>query len=176
MMPKVEQRTVDGHLEMRVSGGWPLRHWTLRSESGVVASLGVRSWLALYFGRGQHVQLPDGAGGRIVGAGMRNWIIPLLVDDRGNTVARAIPGPHGSYTIDTIDQGFLLIPATSRTWRSKPRQWEMLSWDEVVARLTADPDTIDTLRPIPLAAVLLAFTVMNLGIPGEGGMGPQSAW
>lgn len=177
MIARVEQRIVEGRLEMRPLGRPPLRRWELRDRSGTVAALGPRSWLWIYMGPGQRVTLPDGTGGRIVGTGMRNWIIPVVTDDRRNTVARATPGPHGSYTIDTIDDGFRLIADTPHTWRSKPVRWELTSWGEPVAEFGRQPEVIATQRPVPLGAVLLAFTVMALGIPGEHAMGaPRMQW
>ena len=177
MVSRVRERMVDGHLEMRARGRRPLRSWELRDESGSLAVLGARSWLSIYIGRGQHIRLADGRSGRIAATGLHNWIVPVVVDDRGNTVARATPGPHGSYTIDTVEEGLNLVPMSTRTWRSKPTQWELRSWDEAVASLTVRPETIDTSRPIPLAAVFLAFTVMSLGIPGEFAIGtPRLQW
>lgn len=177
MVARVEQRTVDGNLEMRPLGRRPFRRWELRDRSGTIAALGPRSWLWIYMGPGQRVTLADGTGGRIVGTGMHNWIIPVVTDDSGGTVARATPGPHSSYTIDTIDEGFRLVADTPHTWRSKPDRWELSSWGEPVATFGGHPETIETRRPVPLAAVLLGFTVMSLGIPGEHALGaPRMQW
>ncbi len=164
--------TVDGSLQLLEFGRWPFHRFELVDGVGEVrASLGRRGWIKVYLGSGQRLELSGGMRGRIVGRAVRRSIVPVVVDSDRSPVARAHHGPGGTYLIDTATEGFVLVPDRPTTWRSRSPRWELRSWDEPVARLQLRPRTIQCHRPLPIGAVLLAFTVMDLAVPGEEDLG-----
>jgi len=155
--------------------GHPLWHgFELVADGQVVAELGRRSWLWIFLGPGQRVLLADGARGRIAARAKGRYIAPVVLDRQRRVVGRALPGPGGTYGINAARSGYRLVPHSANTWRRRSNVWELRRHDLVVADLTLSPSRITTAEPVPISVVLLAFTVMELGIPGEEDLGLRS--
>lgn len=165
------ERCIEGTATLERHGPLWRRRYVLRSGSTTIAELGRRSWFSIYLGWGQSVKLSGGGRGRIAGRGRRSFITPVVLDERRRIVARALPGPGGTYGLNVSAAGYQLVPHSRNTWLSRANQWELRRFDLVVADLSLSPGRISTAEPIPLAIVLLSFTVMALGIPGEEDLG-----
>lgn len=168
------ERCIDGLATLFRRGNVLWHGFELVADRRIVAELGRRSWLWIFLGRGQRVRLAGGATGRIAARTKGRYIAPVVLDGKRRVVARAMPGPGGSYGINAAGGGYQLVPHSPNTWRRRSRSWELRRHDLVVADLTQSPGRIITAEPIPVSAVLLAFTVMDLGIPGEEDLGLRS--
>lgn len=162
---------MEGAATLRRRGIWLWHRYELVREGEVLAELGPRSWLWIYLGPGQRVTLQGGARGRIAARPRGRLITPVLIDDGRRVVARAMPGLGGAYAVNAAGGGYQLVPHETSTWRIRSNRWELRRHDLIVADMSLSPSRVVTAEPVPIAAVLLAFTVMALGIPGEEDLG-----
>ncbi len=165
---------IDGVATLERRGHRLWHGFELVADRHVVAVLGRRSWLWIFLGPGQRVLLADGTRGRIAARTKGRHIAPVVLDGRRRVVSRALPGPGGTYGINTALSGYRLVPHSPNTWRRRSKVWELRRHDLVVADLTMSPSRIVTAEAVPISVVLLAFTVMDLGIPGEEDLGLRS--
>ncbi len=88
----------------------------------------------------------------------------------------AISGPlyaDRSYGINGKDYGYTLIPVQKGGFRT-PRMWMLQQHQTEIAVIDDHKRVIDAHKPIPIAAALLAFTLIVHGIPGEADLMPSS--
>ncbi len=162
---------IDGPAALHRRGTVLWHGFELVANGAIVAELSHRSWLWIFLGPGQRVRLATGARGRIAARAKGRYIAPVLTDNQRRIVATALPGPGGTYGINAAGGGYQLVPHFPSTWRRRSKSWELRRHDLVVADVSLRPSRIVTAEPIPVSVVLLAFTVMELGIPGEEDLG-----
>lgn len=141
-------------------------------EGTVLAHLGRRGWFRIFFGRGQRVELPDGLKSRVAAVEAGPYIEPAMLGEGGKLV---VGSPHGkrSYRITGRDFAYRFYSAGD-TRRSKDT-WTLREHETTIA--TFRSDSVSAHHPVPLPAVLLCFTLIRYGIPGEANLGiPEFRW
>ena len=167
-------RTVSGHAAAIRAHRLRFPAHTVADEAGTLAEIGRFGWLRIFFGPGQRIRLSDGAEWRLKAVGRTRYICPLIVDARGRRVAEAAPGIKRSYGINGPDYAYMLYPADAALGR--PLRWILRDRETNAAVLSRRPLSVDAAVPVPLPAVLLAFVVAKLGIPGEAFLHAPRAW
>lgn len=175
METKSAERVITGHIEMRRVGrrGFPAAE--LLSDGVSVARLGRDSSFNIFFGPGRRVVLADGTEWRIKAANSNRHIVPIVRAESGTV---AFSGPlYGkrSYGITGRDYGYSLMPLGRIGLRS-PGIWTLRQHESDIASVDDRQLLIEARRPIPVAAVLLVFTLVNHGVPGEGDLVPRGGW
>ncbi|MGI9648324.1 MAG: hypothetical protein ACR2OI_07370, partial [Acidimicrobiia bacterium] len=94
-------------------------------------------------------------------------IRPTIINSEGQRVAQASQR-IGTYGITGKEWGYVLLPNRASKL-VRPQHWTLAHLDDHVAEFTRRPREITTSQPVPLAAVLLAFALIDLGILGEDG-------
>lgn len=170
-------RTIVGRASVRRVGEWPFRHDEIQTASGVAAKLGRGSFFRTYFGRGRRVQLRDGSRWRLAAVTRARWICPAVFNESGQKVAVSGPLAGSTYGISTKHDGYTLVPAARATWRTRIARWHLELHDQSIATLTLRPKTVNATQPVPTAVILVAFTLMEHGMPGESELGiPGFTW
>lgn len=169
------ERVITGHIEMRRIGraGFPAAE--LLSDGVTAAKLGRDSSFSIFFGPGRRVALADGTEWRIKAANSNRHIVPIVKSEAGTV---AFSGPlYGkrSYGITGRDYGYSLMPLGRIGLRS-PGIWTLRHHETDIASVDDRELLIEALQPIPLAAVLLVFTLINHGVPGEADLVPRVGW
>jgi hypothetical protein len=168
-LPTVFPRTVEGSVRLRRVGRLAFPIEELVGPDGPVAHLGRNSSLKIFFGPGRRVRFADGTEWRIKAVASGRHIVPIVTSPAGTV---AVSGPlfaKRSYGINTKDKGFTLIPVGNvgrGIWVLRRHEFEAASIDEHARVLTAA-------EPIPVGAILMAFTLMSHGIPGEAELMPK---
>lgn len=155
---------IHGLAEMRRIGGWGFPVEELVAGNQRVAALGRDGSLRIFFGPGRRVRLADGEEWRIKAATSGRCIVPVITSPTG---AVAISGPlHGKrcYGITGRDWAYFLIPL-GRTGLFGTKQWAVRLHEADVGMI--HDRVFRSYQPIPVAAALLAFTLITHGIPGE---------
>lgn len=134
-------------------------------EGAVEASLGRFSFLNIYFGRGQRIELADRTRWRLGAVGIGPNICPLIRNEERARVSQAMLRV-GSYGINGRGYGYVLKPDEAPRW-GRENRWVLLDRDGALAHFTRHPRTVVPIGPIPLATALLAFVLMEFGLPGE---------
>ncbi len=169
----VANRMIEGSAQLRRIGGFGFPIEELVDEHGkVLAHLGRNSSMRIFFGKGRRVRLPDGTEWRIKATTSGPHIVPIVRTEEGTI---AISGPlfaKRSYGINGRDYGYTLIPLGHLGLR-RPGLWALRRHETQVATIEDHDRIIHTAEPIPLAAGLLAFTLMSHGIPGEANLLPK---
>jgi len=162
---------VDGIAEIRRRGGigFPVEELVCAGE--VPAGLGRDSSLRIFLGRGRRVRLSNGTEWRIKSATSGPYIIPTVKAPDGTVaIAKPLLGKR-SYGLNGLDFGYTLIPLISPSMRHSGR-WALRRRLVEVAEITGR-HRIDCREPVEIAAVLLAFTLVEHGIPGEAELRPR---
>ncbi len=164
-------RSIEGSARLRRVGrfGFPIEE--LAGENGLIAELGRESSLVIFFGRGRRVRLADGSEWRIKSTTSGRHIVPIITT-KEETVT--ISGPlyaKRSYGINGRDYGFTLIPMGTARFRSSGL-WALQRYEDQIATIDQRDRVIHADEPIPIAAALMAFTLITHGIPGEGDLMP----
>jgi len=163
-------RMVEGIAERRRVGSLSFPTEEIVGAGGVIAQLGRDSSLNVFFGRGRLVRLSDGTEWRIKSVTSGRHIVPIIRSEAGTVATSGPLYARRSYGINGKDYGLTLIPVGKAGW-GRPAQWVLQRHETEVASLTQD--SITTHEPIPVAAVLMAFTLITHGIPGEADLTPQ---
>lgn len=148
----------------RVSA-WGFPTSALVSGDVTVALLGRMGYLRIFFGRGQMVELADGAKWTLKSISHGGTIRPLIVDDRRRKIAMAGLN-HGAYGINGRDYAYVLHPITPPRF-GRATRWMLTDTDEVTATVTRSPMAIEAHHPVHLGAVLLSFLLVRFGLPEE---------
>ena len=163
---------IDGSAELRRIGGFGFPIEELVGEAGLIAHLGRDSAFSIFFGRGRRVRLGDDVEWRIKATADGSHIVPIVVAPHGTV---GVTGPlfaKRSYGINVKDAGYTLIPLGKMGLR-RPGLWALRRHERQVAAIEDHDRRIHTTEPVPVAAVLLAFTLMTHGIPGEADLMPK---
>ena len=174
MTPETAHRTITGTLQVSRARLLRFPAYIISGESGPLAEIGRFGWFRIFFGRGQRVRLADGTRWRLRAVGRTRYICPVLVNQQGERVAEAAPGIKKSYGINGPDYAYTLYPAVAGWGRA--RRWVLRDREKDAATLSRNPMSFDARLPVPLPAVLLAFAVANLGIPGEAFLHAPRSW
>ncbi len=162
-----------GTVRMQHCGGFGFPRYELFNDSRRVAALGRDSSLKIMLGRGRRVVLANAAEWRIKAASSGPYIIPIIRAPEG-TVARSGPlAGRRVYGIVGSDFAYTLFPI-SRAGFAHNQVWGVRKRDLDVAQIDQGQGTMQTTQPIGIAAVLLAFTLIEHGIPGEAKLRPSS--
>jgi hypothetical protein len=141
--------------------GFP-RYRLVADRVGGLAEIGRYSWFAIYLGKGQRIVLPSGAEWRLRAVGFGSAICPVIVDEDRRKVAQAFPGTK-NYGINGPDYAYVLYSAMRR----RGNDWLLRHHETDSARFTRRPRNVEAVEPVPVAAVLLSFVVMQFGVPGD---------
>lgn len=153
-------------IELRHIGGFGFPTDELVSEETRFAKLGRDGSLKIFFGPGRRVVLADGTEWRIKAATMSRHIVPVIRSPDG-TVAYGAPLPgKRTYGITGRDFAFNLVPL-GRVGLLTPGLWGVRDRHDEIGRLYQRAKRIEVSQPFPIAAALLAFTLVTHGIPGE---------
>lgn len=155
---------VSGSLRLRRVGWWRFPTHELVAGEQVVARLGRSGWFRIYFGQGQRIELAGGDRWLLRSVGRAGAICPVVVDADGRKVAIAGIG-HGTYGLNTRDDAFVFFPARRRG--GGRRTFILRRHEEEIAVVDRYGPKLDASAPVPLGVVLLCFTLVRLGIPGE---------
>ena len=131
-------------------------------NSEVLARLGRDGWFRVFFGRGRRVEPSDGTPWRIQGGGMGGQLVPVVTCPTGKLAVGSSVG-DGAYGINGRDYAFRFFSTRSKGFDRSP--WLLAEYDRELATFTRN--TVHTAHPVPLAAVLLCFTLIKYGVPGE---------
>lgn len=153
-------------IEVRHIGGFGFPTDELVAADVRVARLGRDGSLKIFFGPGRRVVLSDGIEWRIKAATSGRYIMPIVSSPQGTVAfAGALPGKR-SYGITGRDFAFNLVPLGKVGLRT-PGLWGIRDRHDEIGRLFQKARQIQVDRTFPIAAALLAFTVVAHGIPGE---------
>ena len=161
---------VEGPISLRriSRSGFPTHE--LIAARGTIARLGRDGTFRIFFGRGRRVQLVDGTEWRIKATTSGPYIIPII---KARTGIVATSGPLGGrrcYGINGKHFGFALTPlGPIRVLRQVA--WLMRRHEDEVAMIDT-AHVMHTNEPVPIAAVLMAFALIDHGIPGEAKLMP----
>lgn len=141
-------------------------------EDVVVARLGRDGWFRVFFGPGRRVELPNGTQWRVAATGAGGCIVPVVTCEQGK-LATAEPAGHRAYGVNGPDHAYNLYP--SNTSRHARLTWTLREHDIELATFASRSMNAD--HPVPLAVVLVCFTVIKYGVPGESSLFvPQFSW
>lgn len=164
--------TLVGAAEVRRIAGRGFPIYRLATGNGtLLAEMARYSWFTIFLGRGQRILLPSGALWRLRAVSWTHAICPVMVDAEARKVAQAAPGA-GNYGINGRDYAFVLYPAEGHGRNN----WILRHHEDDVARMTRRPRAVEAATPVPLAAVLLGFVVMQFGIPGQEQLATPGGW
>lgn len=169
---RVQPGLLEGSIQLRRIGGFGFPVEQLVADGEVVAELGRDSSFWIFFGRGRRVRLADGTHWRIKSTTSGRHIVPLIRSDAGLV---AISGPlyaKRSYGINVKDHGYTLIPL-GHTGIRRAGLWSLRRHETQVAAIEDHDRIMHATEPIPIAAALMAFTLMKHGIPGEANLMPK---
>ena len=124
----------------------------------------------MFFGRGRRVQLVDGTEWRIKAMTAGPYIVPII---KARTGIVATSGPLGGrrcYGINGKHFGFVLVPLGPIRLLGQVA-WLIRRHEDEVATIDA-AHVMNANEPVPIAAALMAFTLIDHGIPGEAKLMP----
>jgi hypothetical protein len=157
-------------LRRRSVRGFPTEE--LVCNGAIVAELGRDSSFWIFFGRGRRVRLADGTEWRIKSTTSGRHIVPLIRSEAGTITISGPLKAKRSYGINGKGYGYSLIPLGASGIR-RSGQWSLRRHQTQIAVIEDYPRIARTEEPIPIAAVLMAFTLITHGIPGEANLIPQ---
>ena len=137
----------------------------LRQDGQVLASMGRSGWIKVMLGRGQRVELADGAAWRVQALGVAGSICPAVFDADGRKVAISSLR-DAKYGINGKDYGCILYASDKRRF-SRADRWIMREYETELALFTRYPASVRADEPVHLGAVILAFALIRYGISGE---------
>ena len=164
---------VTGTASLRRVGRFGFPAFELAGDDGrIYALLGRTGWFRVFFGRGRRIELPDGTRWRLRAAGYGPYLAPLITGGQGKLVV-ALPESKLRYGINGRDYAYHFYPQDGR--RRSSSVWTLREHETDLAAFRQD--LVDARHPVPLPAVLLCYTMMKYGIPGEGRFGiPELRW
>ena len=140
-------------------------------DSEVLARLGRDGWFRVFFGRGRRVELPDGTRWRICSGGMGGQLVPVVTCPTGRLAVGSSVGDR-AYGINGRDYAFRFYATRNKGFDRSP--WLLTEHDRQLA--TFSRSAVHAHHPVPLAAVLLCFTLIKYGVPGEQRLVPEFTW
>lgn len=166
---------VVGTVEIRRVGRFRFPVFAVVQGDRVLAELGRVGWFRIFVGRGSRIVTETDRRWRLVALGSARMLCPVVLDEAGRKYVVATQG-QAWYGINGRDYAYVLHPVGTRRW-SRPDRWLLREHEEVVATFSAWTRRVETSRPVPLAAILVAFAVIDYGIPGGDSLGvPRFGW
>ena len=165
-------RKLTSPIEIHRIGGFGFPTDQLVSDGTTIAKLGRDGSLKIFFGPGRRVVLADGTEWRIKGATSGRHIVPVVKAAAGTV---AFTGPlYGkrNYGITGRDFAYNIVPL-GKVGLMTPGLWGIRDRQDEVGRIKQRARRIDVSEPFPVAAALLAFTLVTHGIPGENDLLPR---
>jgi len=161
---------VEGPISLRriSRSGFPTHE--LIASGCTIARLGRDGSLRIFFGRGRRVQLIDGTEWRIKATTVGPYIVPIIKTRTGIVATSGPLGGRRCYGINGEHFGFVLIPLGQVRLVGQVA-WLMRRHADEVATINA-AHVMHANEPVPIAAALMAFTLINHGIPGEAKLMP----
>lgn len=140
-------------------------------DQRLLAELGRDGSMRIFFGRGRMVRLVDGTEWRIKAATSGRHIVPVIRSDRGTVAVSSPLFAKRSYGINGKDYGLALVPLGKVGFRI-PGLWVLRRHEEEITAIDYHERTVHAPGPIDVAAVIMAFTLITHGIPGEADLMP----
>ena len=162
---------VDGAVWLVRVGGLGFLVQELVDHRGMIAELGRTGAVRLFFGPGRRVRFPAGVEWRIKARTQGPYIAPMIVAGRSPVATTAPLRGRRSYGINGKDFGYTMMPL-GRVGFARSWEWGLRRHDVDVAVLDRD-EVLRPIEPVPIAAVLLAFTLAAHGIAGESKVVPE---
>ena len=149
--------------------------YLLAAGGEAVARLGPYRWWRIFFGRGQRIELADGAEWRLRALNVAGAVCPVVVNAENRKVALAAPF-HGVYGLNGADWSYVLYPASKRGL-ARSNLWILREHEEDVAVISHSPGLVEATSPVHLGAVFLSLVLTRYAIPGESDLGvPALRW
>ena len=170
-MAVLHQTSIDGPATLRRIGFFRFPMFELAGAAGPIAHLARDSSMSIFFGRGRRVRLPDGTELRIKATASGPHIVPIVTCDTGTL---AVSGPlfaDRSYGINGKDYAYFLSPL-GKVGLRRTGSWVSRRHELEVAFIDDSKHMIDPSEPLPVAVILLVFTLIAHGIPGEANLMP----
>jgi hypothetical protein len=167
-----DARTISGSIRLSRVGWLRFPHYELTAEGRLVAELARDSSMWIFFGRGRRIRLADGTEWRVKAATSGRLIVPVIRSPEGTV---AFSGPlHSkrSYGITGKDFAYDVIPP-GRVGLRGTGVWGLRRHERDIALIDVQRRAIDAAEPIPIAAALMAFTVLAHGTPGDADLMPS---
>ena len=160
-----------GTFRMHRRGGFGFPQYELLDHGTRVAALGRDSSLNIMLGRGRRVLLANGVEWRIKGVSSGPYIVPVI-RSRDGTVARSGPlTGRRIYGIVGADFANTVFPL-NRAGVMQSQHWGIRERELDVGRIDQSAGSLEAHQPIHIATVLLAFALIEHGIPGEAKLRP----
>jgi hypothetical protein len=156
---------------LRRVGRWRFPVEELIADNGTIARLGRDGSIRVLLGPGRKVVLPDGTEWRIMSVASGPMITPLIMSPTGKIAGSGLLHAKRSYGINLQDISYTLIPV-ERIGLRRPRRWALRRAESEIAIVNAVSHTIEAIEQVPVAAVLMTFTLLKHGIPGEASLMP----
>jgi hypothetical protein len=164
-----------GKADMRRVSRWGFPAYELTQDGEVLARIGRAGWLRIYMGRGQRIELADGARWKIRAIGTRGSMVPVILDSSGRKIAMA-GSSHGTYGINDGDSAYVLYPG-EKLLLGRANKWLLRRFEDELATITRHPLSIEATIPLHLGAVLLSFVLVRHGLPEDSVPGiPSFRW
>ncbi len=144
---------------------WGFPAYELTQDGDVLACIGRTGWLRIYMGRGQRIELADGARWKIRAIGTRGSMVPVIFDSSGRKIAMA-GSSHGTYGINGRDFAYALYPG-EKPLLGRANKWLLRHFEDELATITRHPLSIEATVPVHLGAVLLSFALVRHGLPED---------
>lgn len=161
-----DPRTVAGSIRMSRIGWLAFPQHELTANGRLVAELARDSSLWIFFGPGRRIRLSDGTEWRVKAATSGRLIVPVIKSRAGTVVFSGPLHSKRSYGITGKDFAYEVIPH-GRVGLRGAGVWGLRRHGSDVAVVDAHRRVIETTEPIPIAAALMAFTVLAHGTPGD---------
>lgn len=164
-------RTLQGRCRLLRIGrfGFPVEK--LAGDEETIALLGRDGSMRIFFGPGRRVVPAGGPEWRIKAATSGRHIVPII---RSGSRIIATSGPlhaRRSYGINGDGYALTVIPVGKTGFRS-PGRWVLRRHEDQIATIDEHRRVIIADESVPVAATVLAFTLITHGIPGEGDLMP----
>jgi hypothetical protein len=156
-------RHLIGPAQIHRVGFWRFPVYELRQGDRVLARMGRSSWLKIYLGSGQRIELEDGGRWRLRSVRVGGDVVPMVVDDQRRRIAMSGMS-HGTYGVNTKDLACALYPAQPGRTRSR---WILRHFERELAVIHRNPMSIDAAHPVPLGMAFICFAIIRYGIFGE---------
>jgi hypothetical protein len=139
---------------------------------GTIARLGRDGSLRLFLGRGRRVRLADDTEWRVKATTFGPFIVPVIRASDGMVATSSPLAGRRCYGINGKAFGYVLVPL-GRVRLLGRWEWAMRRHEVDVATIDTE-QVVHTVEPVPVAAVLMALTLISHGIPGESKLRPSA--
>ena len=163
--------TLKGSGQFRRLNRWGFPTEEFVGEDGPIAQLGRDGSMRIFFGKGRRIRLADGTEWRIKAVEEGRHIVPMVRSAAGLVAISSPLFAKRSYGINGKGYGMALVPL-GKTGLRTPGLWVLRRHEEEVAAIDYHERVVHAPEPLPVAAAILAFTLITHGIPGEADLIP----